>query len=37
MTKAPKPMVSGRKSSAPGLALAGADLADVDESHFARY
>ena len=36
--KAVKPVMAARKSSAaPNLAMAGADLADVDESHFARY
>ncbi|MGJ7486343.1 methyl-accepting chemotaxis protein, partial [Variovorax sp. LT2P21] len=37
VTKAPKPMVAGRKSGNPRLALAGADAAEVDESHFASY
>ena len=38
MPKAVKPVITARKSSAaPSLAMAGADLADVDESNFARY
>jgi methyl-accepting chemotaxis protein len=37
VAKAPKPMVSGRKSGSQRLALAGADVAEVDESHFASY
>ncbi|MGJ7488604.1 methyl-accepting chemotaxis protein [Variovorax sp. LT2P21] len=34
--KAPKPVAS-RRNGGPSLALTGNDLADVDESHFARY
>ena len=37
VAKAPKPMVASRKSGGPSLALAGGELAGVDESHFARY
>jgi methyl-accepting chemotaxis protein len=37
VAKAPKPMVASRKSGNPSLALAGGELAEVDESHFARY
>ncbi|MDP9900948.1 methyl-accepting chemotaxis protein [Variovorax ginsengisoli] len=37
-SKAAKPVTVARKSNAaPSLALASADMADVDESHFARY
>ncbi|MFZ3119103.1 MAG: methyl-accepting chemotaxis protein, partial [Variovorax sp.] len=36
-TKASKPVVAVRKSGGPSLALAGTDLASVDESHFAHY
>jgi hypothetical protein len=37
VTKASKPMGARKATASPSLALASADLADVDESHFARY
>ncbi|MDP9903047.1 methyl-accepting chemotaxis protein, partial [Variovorax ginsengisoli] len=38
LAKAAKPVAAARSGhAAPALALVGAESADVDESHFARY